>query len=112
MCTIAVVILTDDERSNLLDLTKNGSAAACMIGRAPILLHAADAIATALRVGRATSGLVIQCLARFQEIFSCVSAVRMVSSLTRRGVMPWANATSAARASVQMLVCLPKARGL
>jgi hypothetical protein len=36
----------------------------------------------------------------------------MVSSLTRRGVRPWAKLTSAASASVHRLVGLPKVRGL
>jgi transposase len=59
MRKIYVVILTDDERSSLLDLTKKGTASARKIGRAQILLHAADGasddqIASAVRVGRST----------------------------------------------------------
>src|SRR5215510_8951493 len=60
----------------------------------------------------AGSGLVIQCLARFQLTRKRRRARRMVSSLTRRGVRPWAKLTSAAKASVQRLVGLPKVRGL
>src|SRR5262249_40011215 len=60
----------------------------------------------------AGSGLVIQCLARFQFTRKRRRARRMVSSLTRRGVRPWAKLTSAAKASVQRLVGLPKVRGL
>ncbi len=59
MRKIYVVTLTDDERSNLLDLTKKGTASARKIGRAHIVLHAADGasddeIAKALHVGRST----------------------------------------------------------
>jgi transposase len=59
MRKIYVVTLTDDERSSLLDLTKKGTASARKIGRAQILLHAADGasddeIAKAVRVGRST----------------------------------------------------------
>ena len=60
----------------------------------------------------AGSGLVIQCLARFQATPKRRSATRMASSLTSRGVSPCAQLTSAARASVQRLVGLPKVRGL
>src|SRR5215510_5088766 len=60
----------------------------------------------------AGSGLVIQCLARFQATPNRWRATRMASSLTRRGVSPWAKLTSAAKASVQRLVGLPKVRGL
>jgi hypothetical protein len=58
------------------------------------------------------AGLVIQCLARFQDMPRAWMAVRMVSPLTRRGVMPSAKQASAASASVQMLVGLSKTRGL
>jgi transposase len=59
MRKIYVVTLTDDERSGLLNLTKKGTASARKIGRAQILLHAADGasddeIAKAIRVGRST----------------------------------------------------------
>jgi hypothetical protein len=60
----------------------------------------------------AGSGLVIQCLARFHRVWSMVRAWRIVSPLTRRGVIPAAYATSAAKSRVQTLVGLPKVRGL
>ena len=44
----------------------------------------------------AGSGLVIQCLARFQDTRKRRRATRMASSLTSRGVSPWAKLTSAA----------------
>jgi len=58
------------------------------------------------------SGLVIQCLARFQETFKRFKACRTQSSLTWREVMPSAKLTSAANSSVQTLVSLPKSLGL
>ena len=58
------------------------------------------------------SGLVIQCLARFQETFMRLSAVLMQSSLTNRGVIPVAKLTSAANVRVHTLVSLPNSRGL
>jgi hypothetical protein len=60
----------------------------------------------------AGSGLVIQCLARFQRVLSRARAVRTVAPLTRRGRIPVASATAAARSSVQTLVGLLKPRGL
>ena len=60
----------------------------------------------------AGSGLVIQCLARFQVTPNRRRASRMVSSLTSRGVRPWATLTSAASASVHRLVGLSNVRGL
>lgn len=58
------------------------------------------------------SGLVIQCLARFQETFNRFKACLTQSSLTWREVMPSAKLTSAANSSVQTLVALPKSLGL
>lgn len=52
----------------------------------------------------AGSGLVIQCLARFQETFNCFRAYLTQSPLTWRGVMPSAKLTSAASSSVHTLV--------
>ena len=60
----------------------------------------------------AGSGLVIQCLARFQVIFKRFKARRTLSPLTKRGVMPSAKLTSAASSSVQTLVPFPNSRGL
>src|SRR5438552_18765764 len=60
----------------------------------------------------AGSGLVIQWLARFQATRKRRRAKLMVSSLTRRGVRPWAKLTSAASASVHRLVGLLNVRGL
>src|SRR5262245_3178582 len=60
----------------------------------------------------AGSGLVIQCLARFQRTPSWAIAARMVSALTRRCVSPWSKLTSAASARVHTLVAWPKTRGL
>src|SRR5215475_760105 len=60
----------------------------------------------------AGSGLVIQCCARFHDTRMRRRATRMASSLTSRGVSPWVKLTSAASASVQRLVGLPKVRGL
>jgi hypothetical protein len=58
------------------------------------------------------SGLVIQRLARFQEVPNRMIACRMVSSLTRRPVRPCRKLSSASRSSVQTLVGWPKSRGL
>ncbi len=58
------------------------------------------------------AGLVIQFLARLQPTSSRLSVARIVSSLTRYGVIPWRKLTSAASSSVQRLVGLPKRRGL
>ena len=58
------------------------------------------------------SGLVIQCLALFQETFNRFKACLTQSSLTRREVMPSAKLTSAANSSVHTLVSLPKSLGL
>ena len=60
----------------------------------------------------AGSGLVIQCLARFQATPHRRRATRLASSLTSRGVRPSAKRTSAARASGPRLVGLPHVRGL
>jgi hypothetical protein len=59
----------------------------------------------------AGSGLVIQGLARFQRTPLEARVVRMVSPLTRRGVSPWAQLTSAPRSSVQQLVAVSQGRG-
>src|SRR5436309_15066492 len=59
----------------------------------------------------AGSGLVIQCLGRFQATRKRRRAKRMVSSLTRRGVRPWAKLTSAPSASVHRLVGFTSVRG-
>jgi hypothetical protein len=58
------------------------------------------------------SGLVIQCLARFQETFNRFKACLTQSSLIWRAVMPSAKLTSAANSSVHTLVSLPKSLGL
>ena len=58
------------------------------------------------------SGLVIQCLARFQETVNRFKACLTQSSLTWREVMPSAKLTSAANSSVHTLVSLPKSLGL
>ena len=60
----------------------------------------------------AGSGLVIPCLARFHRVWNMIKAWRIVSPLTRRGVMPAAYATSAANSRVQTLVGWLKVRGL
>src|SRR5215475_924388 len=57
------------------------------------------------------SGLVIQRLARFQPTFRRFIASRIVSSETRRVVIPWSAATFATFASVQRLVSKPNWRG-
>ena len=58
------------------------------------------------------SGLVIQCLARFQETFKRFKACLTQSLLTWREVMPSAKLISAANSRVQTLVSLPKSLGL
>src|SRR5262249_47886122 len=60
----------------------------------------------------AGSGLVIQVLARFQPTPSRIRAWRIDSSLISLSVIRSAKATSAASASVQVEVGLPKSRGL
>ena len=60
----------------------------------------------------AGSGLVLQCLARFQATLNRRRATRMASSLTSRGVSPWAKLTSAASWRVHRLVGVPNVRGL
>jgi hypothetical protein len=47
---------------------------------------------------------VIQCLARFHDTPNRRRATRMASSLTKRGVRPWAKLTSAASWRVHRLV--------
>src|SRR5581483_4859125 len=56
------------------------------------------------------SGLVIQCLARNQRPPRWAKTARMVSPVTRRGVIPWRAASAAARSSVHKLVSCPNAR--
>src|SRR5947209_10061277 len=58
------------------------------------------------------SGLVIQCLARFQLIFNRKSVWRMVSALTWMLVQPSSTHTSATNSKVHRPVGLPKSRGL
>src|SRR6266852_3715953 len=58
------------------------------------------------------SGLVIQCLARFQLVFSRLSARRTLSSETSREMIPCSKLTWAASSSVQVLRSWPKSRGL
>jgi hypothetical protein len=60
----------------------------------------------------AGAGRVLQCLARFQDMPNRRRATRMASSLTRRGVRPWAQLTSAASWRVHRLVGWPNVRGL
>jgi hypothetical protein len=55
---------------------------------------------------------VIQGLARFHDTRKRRRAPRRASSLTSRGVSPWAKLTSAASARVHRLVGLPNVRGL
>ena len=57
------------------------------------------------------SGLVIQCLARFQLIPNFLSVWRMVSQLTSRIVQPCLTHSLATRESVHRLVSKPKSRG-
>src|SRR6266487_1872912 len=57
------------------------------------------------------SGLVIQCLARFQLIPNFLSVWRMVSELTSRFVQPCLTHSLATRESVHRLVSNPKSRG-
>ncbi len=58
------------------------------------------------------SGLVIQCLARFQLVFSRLSARRTLSSETSWAMIPCAKLTWAASSRVQVLRSWPKSRGL
>jgi hypothetical protein len=60
----------------------------------------------------AGSGLVIQCLARFQRTPRRASARRRASPLTGRAVSPAASAVVAASAKVHWLVGWPQVRGL
>jgi uncharacterized membrane protein len=74
--------------------------------------QADEPVALVLPPAYAGSGLVIQCLARFRRVWSAARAWRIASPLTRRGVIPMAYATSAAKSRVQRLGGLPKVRGL
>ncbi len=58
------------------------------------------------------SGLVIQCLARFQLVFSRLRARRTLSSETGVAIMPCSKLTWAASSRVQVLRSLPKSCGL
>src|SRR5215831_16312894 len=58
------------------------------------------------------SGLVIQCVARFQPVPRRRRVWRIVSPLTRMGTIPTATLTSAAHSRVHRLPGLPKSRGL
>src|SRR5260370_13705432 len=58
------------------------------------------------------SGLVIQCLARFQLVFSRLSARRTLSSETSWEMIPCSKLTWAASSRVQVLRSWPKSRGL
>ncbi len=58
------------------------------------------------------SGLVIQCLARFQLVFNRLSARRTLSSEMGVVMMPCSKLTWAARSRVHVPRALPKARGL
>jgi hypothetical protein len=58
------------------------------------------------------SGLVIQCLARFQLVFSCLRARRTLSSEIEAAMMPCSRQTWATSSSVQMPRFLPDSRGL
>src|SRR5262249_22577862 len=58
------------------------------------------------------SGLVIQCLARFQRTPRRFRAMRTASRVSCRGVQPLAWQTSATRSNVHTLVGLPNRRGL
>src|SRR3954469_679991 len=58
------------------------------------------------------SGLVIHCLARFQRTPRRPIACRIVSPLTRSGMIPSAKLTSATNSRVQTPLGLPKVRGL
>src|SRR5262249_6944261 len=60
----------------------------------------------------AGSGLLIQCLARFQRMPRRLSAERMASPDSGRGVQPWVWHSSATRSKVHRLVGLPNRRGL
>src|SRR5258708_19330687 len=58
------------------------------------------------------SGLVIQCLARFQLVFSRLRARRTLSSETWVEIIPCSKLTCAASCKVHVLRSLPKSRGL
>ncbi len=58
------------------------------------------------------SGLVIQCLARFQLVFRRLRARRTLSLDTSLGMMPCSKLTWAASSKVHRLRSLPKSRGL
>src|SRR5260370_4866197 len=58
------------------------------------------------------SGLVIQCLARFQLVFSRLSARRTLSSEISWAMIPCSKLTWAASSRVQVLRSWPKSRGL
>jgi hypothetical protein len=58
------------------------------------------------------SGLVIQCLARFQLVFSRLRARRTLSSETSWEMIPCSKLTWAASSRVQVLRSWPKSRGL
>src|SRR5262249_27327240 len=74
--------------------------------------QADQAVARAFFHAYAGSGLVIQCLARFQPTPSRLSAWRMASPLTWRELIPWAKLTWAASSKVHRLVGWPNSRGL
>src|SRR5579883_2336411 len=57
------------------------------------------------------SGLLIQRLARNQRTPCWAKTARMVSPVTRRGVMPWRAASVAANSNVHRLVLCPNTRG-
>jgi len=71
-----------------------------------------DAVARLFLRSYSGSGLVIQCLARFQETCKRFKACRTQSSLTCRAVIPSAKLTSATNSSVHTLVSWPKSLGL
>src|SRR6266516_8113088 len=58
------------------------------------------------------SGLVIQCLARFQLVFKRLRARRTLSSETSQGMIPCSKLTWAASSKVQVLRSWPKSCGL
>src|SRR5207245_3764909 len=76
------------------------------------LRQADQAVACAFFRAYAGSGLVSQCLARFQPTPRRLSARRIVSPLTRSGSSPCSKLTLAARSRVHTLVGRPKVRGL
>jgi len=77
-----------------------------------LLCQRYDSVARLFLRSYSGSGLVIQCLARFQETFNRFKACLTQSSLTWREVMPSAKLTLAANSSVHTLVSLPKSLGL